>query len=193
MAELSGAAKPQLFHQALARFEESNRLMEQLDRKMGELSEILKSDSLDPTFAASLQRILNDHPPLERVSTTGVRFANIGQESAAARPPQAFGRSLADIMKSQRDDLEIVRRQLKETIEAFRVVLPAADKGEFAALMLSGRAGFADKIQEAVNQIQVFAQFYTRSCMTTIAATMQAYPAGLKWLKDSVQSKGPTK
>jgi hypothetical protein len=192
MAELSGKPEPQLFHHALARFEDASRLMGVLDKKLGELADIMPTSSLDPTFAASMERILLDHQPLERVSMTGVRFANIGQ-GRATRVPTPFGRSLGDIMKSQRDDLQIVRKQLRETIEAFRVVLPAADKGEFAALMLSGRAGFADKIQQAVDQIQVFAQFYTRSCMTTIAATMQAYPAGLKWLKDSLKTPNPAK
>jgi hypothetical protein len=81
---------------------------------------------------------------------------------------------------------------MDETIEAFRSVLPYAEKGEFAAMMLSGRHGFADKIQQSVDLMGIYGRYYTSTCMATIAATMQAYPAGLEWLKDGERGKDGT-
>lgn len=183
MAELTGKPQPQLFKTALERFFEAYSLMEKLNGKFVELIGIDASGKLDPLFSAALTKILSEHPSMERVSLHGVRFANIAQERQGSRIVP-LGQDLAALMTEQREDLGIVRSQLKETIEAFRAVIPAAENGQFAALMLSGRAGFADKIQQAVDLIQVYAQRYTRGCMTTIAATMQVYPAGLAWVKD---------
>lgn len=159
--------------------------MDTLDTKLQELMAIHAAGKQVPEFDAAVVKILKEQPAIERVSLHGKRYSTIsgGKPEPLASP----GRDLAEVMKNQRQDLAVVRKQLKETIEAFRAVLPVADKGEFAALMLSGRAGFADRIQESVDMLGVFQQSYIRACMTTIAATMQIYPAGLKWLKDSTQ------
>lgn len=107
----------------------------------------------------------------------GLRYSNVPSPRERRRI-----RNLLEIMEAQRSDLGVLREQLKDTIEAFRAVLPLADKHEFSALMLSGRLGFANKILQQVNLINVFSKFYTRTCLTTIDATMQTYPAGLEWV-----------
>lgn len=159
-----------------------------LDERFKELISIHESGKLVPEFERSLNQVLAEHAAIERVSLQS-RYGNV----ARGQPPPMTspGKDLGELMRNQREDLAVLRRQMKDTIEAYRAVLPVADKGEFAALMLSGRAGFADKIQQSVDMVGVFQKSYTRGCMTTIAATMHAYPAGLQWLKDSTP-KGPT-
>jgi hypothetical protein len=57
-------------------------------------------------------------------------------------------------------------------------------------MMLSGRQGFADKIQQSVQLLGVFNRFYTTGCMASIAATMQVYPKGLQWLPHGEEESG---
>jgi hypothetical protein len=68
-------------------------------------------------------------------------------------------------------------------MDAFREVLPVAEKGGFAAMVLSGRAPLPEKIMHSANLMMVYVQFYNRACQATIAADMQVYPKGLEWLK----------
>lgn len=183
MAEIRGEPQPELFRAALHKFEEAVEWAAVLDRQLGELIEIDKGKEVHPAFRKSLTAILGEHPPIERVSLHRVRFANIAQARKEAPEPQPLGRDLMAIIRDQRKDLALVTKQLEETIAAFRDALPHAQNGHFAALMLSGRAGFADKIQQSVDLVETFTRSYSQACMTTIAATMQVYPAGLEWLE----------
>lgn len=189
MAELRGEPQPELFRAALLKFEEALEWAKVLDRQMGELTAVHEGHEVDPVFMRSLGKILAEHPPLERVTLRDVRYANVARMRQEAPPPPPLGKDLMVVIADQRHDLGLVTQQLQETVAAFRDVLPMAEKGQFAALMLSGRAGFADRIQQAVDLVETFAQFYSRSCMTTIAATMQVYPAGLEWLKQPPAEK----
>lgn len=185
MAELEGKPNPDHFRAAFKRFEESLEAMELLDKKMSELIDIHRRGKSLRVYDLALARILSQMGSVERVSLTGLRYSNVPSPRQGRRI-----RNLLEIMEAQRSDLAILRDQLKDTIEAFRAVLPLADKHEFSALMLSGRLGFANKILQQVNLINVFSKFYTRSCLTTIDATMQTYPAGLEWIKDSLPKGG---
>jgi len=189
MAELDGKPEPEHFKTAFRRFEQSLEAMEALDKRMDELIAIHKKGQSLRAFDASVAKILADMGPVERVNMKGLRYSNVpaGGPEAKRKP-----RNLLEIMQAQRSDLAILREQLRLTIEAFRAVMPLAEKHEFSAMMLSGRAGFADKILQQVNLINVYSKFYTRTCLATIDATMQVYPKGLDWLKDS-QPQGPTK
>lgn len=189
MAELDGAPEPGHFKTALQRFEESLEAMNTLDKNMGELIDIHKQGRSLKAFDLAVAKILLEMGPLERVSLKGLRYSNVplGKRDNRRKP-----RNLLEIMQEQRADLAILREQLRISIEAFRAVLPLAEKHEFSAMMLSGRAGFADKILQQVNLINVFSKFYTRTCLTTIDATMQVYPKGMEWIKDT-QTQGPTK
>ena len=187
MAELRGQPKPAMFREALEQFQSSARGMATLDKEIAALQEVHQRGKEDPTFVESLARILRDAPALERVSLSGRRYSNVAKQ--AAELPRAKPASLADIMQQQREDLAIVRKQMEETIVAFKAVLPLAERGEFAALILSGRQGFSDKIQQSVDLIGTFGRSYTRGCSATIDATMQIYPKGLGWLRDSQRKK----
>lgn len=187
LAELRGKPKPALFHEALAEFQNSARGMARLDNELAALQEVHRRGKEDPVFAEALGRILRDAPPIERVSLSGRRYSNVAASSPTAQRPKPV--SLADIMEQQRQDLAIVRKQMDETIIAFKSVLPLADRGEFAALILSGRLGFSDKIQQSVDLMGTFGRFYTKGCSATIDATMQIYPKGLGWLRDSQQKR----
>lgn len=187
MAELDEKPEPELFRQAFKRFEDSLAAMDDLDKKMGELIAIHKQGKSLKAYDLALARILKEMGPVERVGMKGLRYSNVPNESKTRGKKLT---TLLDIMEVQREDLAILREQLRVTIEAFRAVIPLADKNEFSAMMLSGRLGFADKILQQVNLITVYSKFYTRTCLTSIDATMQVYPAGLQWLKDSQIKKG---
>jgi hypothetical protein len=189
MAELDGKPEPEHFKTALQRFEESLEAMNALDKSMEELVAIHRRGKSLKVFDVAVSKILRQMDPVERVSLRGLRYSNLpARKEDKKRNP----RNLLEIMQAQRADLAVLREQLGVTIEAFRAVLPLAEQHEFSAMMLSGRAGFADKILQQVNLINVFSKFYTRTCLTTIDATMQVYPKGLEWLKDS-RAQGPTR
>lgn len=187
MAEFDNKPDPQIFRQAFKRFEDSLAAMDELDKKMEELIAIHKKGKSVKAFDSALARILKEMGPIERVSMKGLRYSNVPEDSKKSDRKLT---TLLDVMEVQREDLAILREQLKITIEAFRAVIPLADKYEFSAMMLSGRLGFADKILQQVNLITVYAKFYTRTCLTSIDATMQVYPAGLQWLKDLQLKQG---
>lgn len=185
MAELDGAPEPALFKQALRKFEEALLELRNVDARLAELEAIDASNDKkrDPAFEKSLVAILKGIGPFERAGAVGLRYSNAG--GVAKKPPAVTPTNLATILGSQREDLRVLIDQLQDTIDALRGAIPTAEKGEFAALMLSGRSGFADKILQSVNLIGAFTRYYTKSCLTTIDATMQSYPSSLKWLKDS--------
>ena len=192
MAELDGHPNPALFRQALRAFEDVLLEAKNVDARLSELEAFHKKniDRQDPAFAKSLEKIVRATTSFERTGLTGLRYSGSG--GAPAAKPSIVPLDLTTIMEAQREDLGIFTKQLEETIESLRGAIPAAERGEFAALMLSGRSGFADRILQSVNLLGVFSRFYTRSCLTTIDATMQSYPSGLRWLKDSY-GKSPQK
>lgn len=178
---MKGTPKPELFHQAYGKFQECADAMDQLAVRMTELIEAHAQYGDDPKFAAALSRILREADRLERVSMTGVRYSNIGGARGAMRSNRP--KDLANMLQMQRNDLALLRKQMRDTLAEFAKVLPLADRGEFASLILSGRHGFSDRIQQSVDMLGTYTTFYTRSCMTTIDATMQVYPSGLGWLR----------
>jgi hypothetical protein len=179
LADMSGHPKPQLFKQALSKFKESSNAMSLLDKKLGELIAIHNSGKLEPGFEQALERILGQANAVPRVALSGTRYANA---AGVGRTDEPQIKSLLNIMEAQRKDLGILKTQLDEMIAAFGAVIPIAERGEFASTLLSGRQGFADKVQQSVYLTGVFSNFYVSKCMATIDATMQVYPAGLNWL-----------
>jgi hypothetical protein len=187
IAEFDGKPDAEKFKQALKHFEECSALMVELDKKFGELIAIHRKGKLNTNFEKSLERILKQANFQERPSLEKLRYSNVAKDAQQKAQPKL--RDLLDIMESQRSALQLVKRQLDDMIGALRNVIPLAEKGEFAAMMLSGRHGFSDKVQQSVHLINVYSQFYTGPCMATIDATMQSYPSGLEWLKQSVADK----
>jgi hypothetical protein len=187
LAELEGNPNSALFKQALVKFQECSAHMSTLDQKLGELIALHRRSQPDQLFDQTTRKILNQQRPVERVSLRGLRYANVARGRGAPQQPQP--RHLLEVMEMQQADLRLLKRQMDDTIAAFRAVIPLAERHEFAALILSGRHGFADKIQQSVHLTQVYANSYIQKCSATIDATMQIYPSGLGWLKDS-QKRG---
>lgn len=180
VSELNGQPNPAMFRAALRSFESMRDQLSILDQKFDELIKIDGSGQQVKTFEDALEKILKEAPPFERLSTRGVRYANIG---GGKKQPAPQLRSSSDILRAQREDLQTLRKALDEAIAAFREALPLAEKGEFVTVMLSGRNAFGDKMPKFADMVSAYDRFNVRTCMATIDATMQVYPAGFEWLK----------
>ncbi len=193
LADMKGESGADLLKKSFEKFSESRALMDKLYAKLDELRQINNSNEGLPEYEAALRRILRDHPALERVSLTEVRFANIARGKHLEEYKKPIGSNLDELLANIQQDLSLLQKQFDETIIAFRAVLPVAEKGGVAALVLSGRAPFPEKVQQSADLMMVFAQYYNRACMATIAADMQVYPKGLEWLKPPSKGWSPTK
>jgi MYXO-CTERM domain-containing protein len=180
MAELDGKSDPAKFRQALKLFEETLAEMDNLDRGLVTAIEIHKKGTEDPAFATSVTRIMGELRDFRRISLRGSRFSNVSASTPVVAPKRPT--NLLEIMEAQREDLGLLRKQLVETIESFRAVIPLAEKKQFVPMMLSGRAGFSSKVQQSVDLLGEYSRSYSKGCMTTIEATMQVYPKGFDWL-----------
>ena len=90
---------------------------------------------------------------------------------------------IGGIIRAQRDDLKILKSKMDEVLAGLRDAIPLAEKAEFAAVMLSGRNSFGDKMPQFTDMISAFDRLYVRTCTSTIAATMQVYPRGFEWVR----------
>lgn len=184
LAELNGNPNPALFRAALGSYESSAEQMVILDQKYAELIEIDKSGQKVKVYEEALAKILRESAPFERLSTQGVRYANVG---GVKRPEVILLKGLTDILGAQRDDLKILRTSFREAINALREAIPIAERGQFVPVMLSGRNAFGDKMPKFTDMMSAYERFNIRSCMATIDATMQIYPAGFEWLRKRPQ------
>lgn len=150
-----------------------------LQIKLSELKVIAEDGETTPAFETALNRILHNSKNIGRLSTTGVRYADIGGKDAQESPIVG----VAGILDAQITDLKILRSVLDQVVDGLRDALPLAEKGEFAKVMLSGRNAFGDKMPQFTDMISGYERMYVQTCMATIAATMQVYPKGFEWLK----------
>jgi len=187
LADMKGESSSKLLRESLELLRESRAAMDKLTEQFQKLRQINRDNRVIPEYEAALRRILRNHPPVERVSLRDARFANVARGTLREGNKKPVGSNLDEILGNIIQDLEIVKTQLDQTINAFRQVLPVAEQGGFAAMVLSGRAALPEKVLQSADMILVFAQFYNRACMTTIAADMQVYPKGLEWLKKPVK------
>lgn len=173
------------FKSALNEYEGMAKQMNKLAKKLDELMEIDKSGKKVAVYEEALRGIIREDKPFERVSNVGTRYAlaagdKTGQIDAIS--------GSADILRAQRADLQVLQRKLDVVLDALRSAIPLAERSEFVPVMLSGRNAFGDVMPQFTDMMSAYDRFYARSCMATIAATMQAYPAGFEWL-----SKTPIK
>jgi hypothetical protein len=182
LADLKGEPSADILRQSLDKFKESRARMDDLYAKLSELRAINDSKEGLPEYDSALRKILKDHPPLERVSLRHVRFSNVALGNPVWENKKPFGNDMGEILANIQEDLLIMQKQLDELIQAFTDVLPVAEKGGFAAMVLSGRSAFPEKVLRNADLSLVFAQFVDRACTTTIAADMLVYPRGLEWL-----------
>lgn len=176
--------KPERFRQTLAALQKLDVQLAVLDRTLAVVIDSLegKDDEITPGFNDAVAKLLHESRDIRRVSQIGNRYADIatGGQGSNAMPDSVLG-----IYKAQRADLKIVRGLLSDVMAGLRDAIPLAEKGEFARVMLSGRNAFGDKMPQFTDMFSAYDRFYVQSCMATIAATMQIYPAGFEWLKTS--------
>lgn len=182
LADIQSQPAEELLHKALEKLKESRRAMDALHAKFGDMRKIEQTHKALPEHDAALKRILKAFPPIERVSLTNSRFANVSQASGVAVNYGSVGSTYDEMLANMQADLLIVEKEHDQVIEAFEAVLPAAKNGGFAAIVLSGRAPLPEKIMHSADQITVFLHSVDRACQATIAADMQVYPKGLEWI-----------
>jgi hypothetical protein len=152
---------------------------EVLQVKLQELRKLAADGTTTPEFDAALTKILAESRNIGRLSTTGVRYADVAGKEARVEPIVG----IVGVIDAQSADLKILRGALDEVLAGLRDALPLAEKGEFAKVMLSGRNAFGDKMPQLTDMVSAFDRLYVQTCMATISATMQVYPKGFEWLK----------
>jgi tetratricopeptide (TPR) repeat protein len=182
LADIKGEPAGELLQKALERLKESRRLMDALYNKFGDMRKIEQNNKALPEHTAALDRILKAIPPVERVSLVNNRFANVSQGRDVVTNLRPVGKNFDDMLANMQSDLLILEKEYDQTIEAFEAVIPAAQKGGFAAIVLSGRAPLPEKIMHSIDQTMVYVHSVDRACQASIAADMQVYPKGLEWL-----------
>lgn len=182
--KLDGKKKlnPHEFREALDGYVALKTVLLNLDSSIQELQKVdLKCETI-PIHESTLAKILAEEKPLPRLTNKGVRYADAAGIAADDIKPIS---STSGIAAAWRTDLTILSKTLDEVISGLRDALPLTEKGEFAAVMLSGRNAFGDKMPQLTEMISAFDRMYVRTVMATIATTMQVYPAGYEWLKSS--------
>jgi hypothetical protein len=182
LADLKGQDAIPILEKALAKLKESRAEMDRAYAQIGKLIDIEVNNKAIPEHDAALERILRAHPPIERVSLTNTRFANIGAGTGVAIHYGPIGANFRQLLENLQSDLKILQVETDRTIEAFGNVLPMAKKGGFASIVLSGRAPLPERVMHSVDQAMVYVMSHNRSCMAAIAADMQVYPKGLEWI-----------
>jgi hypothetical protein len=182
LADIKGEPAKELLEKALLKLKESRHNMDALYAKFGDMRKIEQNNKELPEHQVALKRILKALPPMERVSLTNSRFANVSQAAGVATHYGPVGDSYDEMLANMQADLSIVEKEHDQVIEAFEAVLPAAKNGGFASIVLSGRAPLPEKIMHSADQITVFLHSVDRACQATIAADMAVYPKGFEWL-----------
>lgn len=177
---------PKGFYEALEGLKRLKESMSGYDKAVQTLQKVNLACTKLKILEETLSRILEEGRPLLRLSKSGVRYADAAGLAAVKVTPI---RSSSEILVALRTDLKILFNTLDEVIIGLRDALPLADKGEFAAVMLSGRNAFGDKMPQFTNMFSAYQRLYVQTVMATIAATMQVYPAGYEWLTAPLKRK----
>lgn len=168
-----------LFRQTMTGLTELRANLDELDAKLADLEQFVATHKVTPVFDLTVARILKEDRPIERLSGTGVRYAEVSGIPTKDGVIDGIG----GIIRAQRQDLSVLKAKLDEVLTGIRDAIPLAENGEFAAVMLSGRNTFGDKMPQFTDMISAFDRLYVRTCMSTIAATMQIYPRGFEWVR----------
>jgi hypothetical protein len=167
------------YRKALAGYTELRLAMNELDKAIQVLQDVnIKCEKVE-IFSKTLERNLKESAPFPRLSVAGVRFAD-----AAGLPNEQISpmTSVADILQAWRNDLAVMEKTLDEVVVAMRDAMPLAERGEFAAVMLSGRNAFGEKMPQFTNMFSAYQRLYVSTVLATITTTMQVYPNGYEWL-----------
>ena len=170
---------PDEFRKAHAGYVKLKEAMLEFDQAIVALQKVDAQCDKVEKYERALNTILVEGRPLPRLSRTGVRYAD-----AAGLPAEKITpiEGTSGILAAWRTDLKILLETLDEVIAGLRDAIPLAERGEFAAVMLSGRNAFGEKMPQFTEMFSAYDRLYVRTVMATIAATMQVYPTGYEWL-----------
>jgi hypothetical protein len=182
LADLRGEASYPILERALQKLREARQQMDVLYVQIGKLIEIEKTHQALPEHNLAIGHILRAYPPIERVSLTNSRFANVSAAAGIAINYGPVGSTFPELLDNLQSDLKILQVETDQAIAAFAEILPVARKGGFGSIVLSGRAPLPERIMHSADQTMVYVQFHNRACMAAIAADMQVYPKGLEWI-----------
>jgi hypothetical protein len=131
-------------------------------------------------FVEAVKRNLTESTAFPRLSNAGVRFSD-----AAGLPNERISPmySIADILQAWKNDLGVMEKTLDEVVSAMKDAMPLAERGQFAAVMLSGRNAFGEKMPQFTNMFSAYQRLYVVAVLATITTTMQVYPNGFEWLR----------
>ncbi len=185
LAELDGKPAPDKFKEALELLHATSNALGYLREQQAELlafheETVSKKGMRVDRYELALGKVLAELGPVERPSAQGMRYSGAG---GLKRHKAAGFETIDDILKAQLEDIKTIHRKSEVVIDALRSAIPLADRGEFVPVMLSGRNAFGDVMPQFTDMMSAFERFYIQACMATIAATMQAYPAGWEWLE----------
>jgi hypothetical protein len=185
LAELDGKKDPQLFRDSLVLYQKMAKSFDKLIAAQIELitidAKMKESSGMSvKTYDEALSRVLSELGPLEVPTAQGSRYALV---SGKGRAKSIQLMTMGDILRTQLLSMQVLQRKSRAAIDAMRSAIPLAEKGKFVPVMLSGRNAFGDLMPQYTDLVSVFDRLYTKTCMATISATMQAYPAGWQWLE----------
>lgn len=182
ISEMKGKSGALHFKAALASYRAMAAQMDLLDTKYEELLAVDRKGKTVPEWSDALAKLLAESPRIERIQEFGFRRGNAAgvKKKKVVVPPLKTNRSL---LEAKRADLAILRKSLKEVIDAFQSAIPLAERREFVKVMLSGRNAFGDKMPEFTEMVDIYQRSVTQMNLLTIDATMQVYPKGWEWLK----------
>lgn len=172
------------FHNALEGYLRLKKAMIEYDKSIQALQKVDSKCDKIKIYEETLSKIFAEGRPLPRLTKSGVRYADAAGLAAVKVTPIT---NTTEILAAWRVDLKILQETLDEVIKGLRDALPLAEKGEFAAVMLSGRNAFGDKMPQFTEMFSAYKRLYVRTVMATIAATMQVYPVGYEWLNKPSQ------
>jgi hypothetical protein len=167
------------YRKALTGYTQMRSAMNGLDQAIQVLQGVDAKCEKVENFVETLKRNLTGSTAFPRLSTTGVRFSD-----AAGLPSEQISPmySIADILQAWKNDLGVMEKTLDEVIGAMKDAMPLAERGEFAAVMLSGRNAFGEKMPQFTNMFSAYQRLYVTAVLSTITTTMQVYPSGFEWL-----------
>jgi hypothetical protein len=177
---------PDAFRKSLEEFRALRSALVQYDGSVEDLQRAHAACALTAIGDETIAKIISQEAPLPRLTRRGVRYSDAAGVGGEDFPPI---RSLGDILVALRTDLKTLTTTLDEAIAGLRDALPLADKGEFSAVMLSGRNALGDKMPQFTQMFSAYESFYIRAVGVTVTATMQLYPKGYEWLTNGVPVK----
>ncbi len=182
LADMRQEPTLELLNQSLTALQEVKQQLGQLTQDLAMLKQIDAANESIPEYDLALTRLLNSHPPVQRVSLINQRFANISRNNVVETHYGPLGRSYDELLTNLDHDLKLLIDIHDKALADFQAIMGKVEKGGIAALLFFGRSPFPDRLMFAGAQVMTYAQHFNAACATTMAAALYVYPKGLEWL-----------